>query len=514
MRKILLLLLFMFLSLKAFALQWSQMPGHVSGRTQDMLAHPTNPAKLYLATEKQLYQSEKKGGWKRLFSVSGSHRIHAIYISPQYPDCLYVASSKGLYCSKDSGVKWEFLSLGAREKDVLSVSYDEEGRLWAGTSTGIFMRDHHQNEWFAETSVPNVPIHQMISIPETRKLVILTSQGIYVGEKGIFSLALPGLRREEGSESEGMSEEEFSEENLYSLARVENKLYALMDESLWISEDFGRVWTRFSQLPDSRGSKLESSNNKLYLLTSLDAYQWDSGVRRFVSISEGLPDKKIQDITFSRSGQYLVAATKKGIYKSPAFDLYASPANEQGVALSHNNLLRQFEAEPTITEIQNVAIQYAEVHPDKITQWRKQAAKRAWLPSVGISRDLGSDNNIDLDRGGTADQDKFIEGPADKSSDWSFDVSWDLADLIWNNDQTSIDARSRLVVELREDILNQITHLYFERRRLQVEMLLTPYKEMDLQVEKELKLQELTAQIDALCGGYLSRKLLVNRSNI
>jgi hypothetical protein len=90
--------------------------------------------------------------------------------------------------------------------------------------------------------------------------------------------------------------------------------------------------------------------------------------------------------------------------------------------------------------------------------------------------------------------------------DWSVNVSWDLGDMIWSTDQTSIDARSRLMVQLRDDILNEVTQLYFERRRLQIELLTSPPKNIQHRLNKQLRLQELTAGIDALTGGWFSEK--------
>jgi hypothetical protein len=82
-----------------------------------------------------------------------------------------------------------------------------------------------------------------------------------------------------------------------------------------------------------------------------------------------------------------------------------------------------------------------------------------------------------------------------------------LGELVWNNDQTSIDTRSRLMVQLRDDVLNEVTRLYFERKRLQAELLHSPPQGVMEKVEKELRLQELTADIDAITGFYLSMRL-------
>ena len=213
-------------------------------------------------------------------------------------------------------------------------------------------------------------------------------------------------------------------------------------------------------------------------------------------------------LSYSPSGDFLLAGTKKGVFRLSYPELYLSVLENKPRDLPQlKDILAQFKNEPAIGEIQKVAIQYAEVSPKKIESWRRGAALKALLPTLAVSKRVGTDQNVDIDRGGTADPDQFIIGPAESTSDWSVGVSWDLADLIWNGDQTSIDTRSRLMVELRDDVLNEVTHLYYERRRLQVEMAMAPMRDLAIQIEKEIRLQELTAGIDALTGGYLSKRL-------
>ena len=60
------------------------------------------------------------------------------------------------------------------------------------------------------------------------------------------------------------------------------------------------------------------------------------------------------------------------------------------------------------------------------------------------------------------------------------------------------------MVQLRDDIMNEITRTYFERRRLQIETYLSPPRDIKQILEKDLRIQELTADLDALTGGYFS----------
>ena len=63
------------------------------------------------------------------------------------------------------------------------------------------------------------------------------------------------------------------------------------------------------------------------------------------------------------------------------------------------------------------------------------------------------------------------------------------------------------MAELRDDVLNEVTRLYYERRRLQADMAIHPARALPAQIEQQLRLDELTANIDGLTGGYLTMHL-------
>ena len=63
------------------------------------------------------------------------------------------------------------------------------------------------------------------------------------------------------------------------------------------------------------------------------------------------------------------------------------------------------------------------------------------------------------------------------------------------------------MVQLRDDILDEVTNYYFERRRLQVELLESPPDDLRQRYKNQLRIHELTANLDALTGGYFTHEL-------
>ncbi|MBI1953242.1 MAG: hypothetical protein HYS41_03875 [Candidatus Omnitrophica bacterium] len=161
--------------------------------------------------------------------------------------------------------------------------------------------------------------------------------------------------------------------------------------------------------------------------------------------------------------------------------------------------------EPTIRELHQAAIRYAEVGPEKIRRWRTGAVFRNLLPKFTVS--LDRDRNRTIASSTSAGKTTFTVGPEDESLSVDFDFTWDLANLIWNTDQTSIDVRSRLMVLMRQKILEEATQAYFERKRLLLEFKAQPTDDPVLQSERALRVAEITAKLDALTGGWYSAAL-------
>ncbi len=175
----------------------------------------------------------------------------------------------------------------------------------------------------------------------------------------------------------------------------------------------------------------------------------------------------------------------------------------EGKKATVKDILEYFADEPTIQEVQAAAVEYAAVHPDKMRKWRKRARYKAWLPEASLKYREDADDSLY----------KSSTSPsAYKTTDvhdryWETQLEWDLSDLVWNKEQYDIEYRSQQMVKLRNDVLDEVTRTYFERRRLQIEMLLSPPEDMRERMEQELRIQELAGYIDAYTGGFFFRKM-------
>jgi hypothetical protein len=181
---------------------------------------------------------------------------------------------------------------------------------------------------------------------------------------------------------------------------------------------------------------------------------------------------------------------------------------QPGIIRSRDGLFRPACESISVSDVQDMAVDYADLRPEKIKKWKAAARIKAILPKLSLSFSESSDGNIEIYK--SASRHYVIDGPEEIDRDWRIDLSWDLSDIIWNDAQTSIDVRSKLMVQLRNDILEEITRLYFERKRLMADIIKDRRDgapEEDAISEKMIRIREINGYIDALTGGNFSRRL-------
>ena len=490
------------------------------------VSDPKDPKVIFLASDKRVYRTTDGGNsWVQVLALqTGDERLRSVYIDPVDPTQIYVCASKGIYRSRNQGKNWDLFFVvgadGTQKTFCLARDLTHSQLLWIGTDRGLIQMNEKTGQSHKVNGLPDAEVYSIFfNQPASPVKLIATSKGVYrnlsEGDswERVFVSSSAQEEATESSVSHQFGVEEISAVPAFSnliFSPVQDKFYAGTSRGVLQSTNNASAWQSFesSSLPGKKINFITRSQKTFYVATDRGVFQWDESARLFREIYLGLGSKEVRMLDYNAAGDYLLAATSKGAYRlqNPELSLLL-PVNGEIRGDRSQDIFSHFSDEPTIQEVQRAAIYYAEVNPEKIEAWRKAASRKAWAPSLSFHQDFQNDENIDIDRGGTGDPDKFIKGPNERGASWYVTMSWNLADLIWNGDQTSIDSRSKLMVELRNDILSEVTHLYYERRRLQAEMWTAPAQDLKAQMENQIRLQELTSDIDALTGGYFSKSL-------
>ena len=180
-------------------------------------------------------------------------------------------------------------------------------------------------------------------------------------------------------------------------------------------------------------------------------------------------------------------------------------------------VLAEFAGEPTIQQTQAWAADYAKANPVMVDRWLRASSSFAALPEITLEyrlRDGWDQGFVYVADDGSAlqlpDQNPVSlldDAQVDQDAQYQVRARWELDKLVMSSERIRVLQEAQDIAKLRDNVLNDVTELYFERRRLQVEMLLNPSSDLKRQVRDTLQLQELTASIDALTGGSFSASL-------
>jgi photosystem II stability/assembly factor-like uncharacterized protein len=494
-------------------LLWVNKSSGLAGHKLTSLAvDKENLNTVYVGTKGFLFKTQNGGkSWENIFKVPGINKaVNYISIDPQNSKKIYIATESGAFKSGDAGTNWQVQPVGLEEDNVLSllVHSKDKNLLFAGAKESLFITKDGGRNWIKSSeglSATNIRCIVQNYI-DSNTFFAATDNGLFKSIDGaktwtkIFSVD-PTIEENSNYSEEG---EPQSIPTWVSLDPYNPEvIYLCTKREIYKSDDNGNSWRRMSQVGLSSAyikNLVFSSYNRGFIFagTEKGVFRFSEEENMWREFSKGFNSKEIIFVALNGNQDTLWLATKNKIYKSKG-NIYE--VKKVSIAEKTKYILQNFSDEPTYHEIQKVAIEYAEVHPEKIAKWRRAAKTKALFPRFAF--------RIDQDKG-----DYYYSGERigeDEDTGWDITCTWDLGELVWNNDQTLIDVRSKLMVQLRDDVLDEVTHLYFERRRLQIELMQNPPKDVNELVDKELRLQELTADIDAMTGGYLSREIEIRK---
>jgi hypothetical protein len=408
---------------------------------------------------------------------------------------LLVATAQGLYRVGEAGeIEREALSTDAVSRAVTRLAA-ARGLAVAATPRGVFLR-RSDARWVRAHALPSALV----------SLVALRGQGPDLELWSVIQgeLWIAGLRLEE--EGTGLSARratlpvargsEAAVDVGFDLPGADAVL--CFPTSLVVRSAAGH-WRRVrpSLPPGARVRRIAHAFGRLWLATDaglLSAPRLEGPWQRAASPLGSLP------VVGLAGGGPLAAATHRGVRVAAAAEA-VGPL--QGVPLRH--VLREG---PSVTSLHAAVIRQQGLETGYLREMRRRALRRGWLPELHVTlgyldqRDRTRDYDQTFSSGDTR---QLFDSEHDRGRDLdvALTLSWDLRDTLFHPDEIDLSRESRSVISLRDDVLDEVTQLYFERLRVLSRLEVTA----DASERQSLALRaaELAAGLDAWTGGRFSR---------
>jgi len=491
-------------------LSWEDI-GRENLNCQVFLVNAQDSKIIFAGKSGNILKSDNAGkSWVRVLAVKGKFsNVNALVMENNNGNVVYAATGNGLYRSSNLGERWERIFRGKTELEnqcmtVLSTTQ----AIFVGTKAGLFISQDNGRSWHKqEAGIGNSGILNIDTGLVQNQILYLAA------ENGIFKSLDNGQSWERifvgyaggKSEAEPVPDDEDvsgGKSNIHFVKADKNntnRLYYSSAKGVYKSLNQGKSWEKLTEYGLlNRDVKMLCLSDRLgiFALTTSGVFLYSG--ERWLEISFGLAAGKLNYFVLDNLNNIYIVG-EKGIYKS----------NQNNTSnFTRTSLIEEYlKYEPSVRDVQEAAIKYAEVSSEKILQWRKDASRKALLPQLSIGLDRNTTDLWHWEGGSTTKSDDDVLRRGRDNIDWDVSLSWDLGDLIWNDAQTSIDVRSKLMVELRDDILDQVNKLYFERLRVKSELDNLALEDRGKRFDKQLKLEELTASLDSLTSGYYSEQL-------
>ena len=197
----------------------------------------------------------------------------------------------------------------------------------------------------------------------------------------------------------------------------------------------------------------------------------------------------------------------------PSTEELAAAAEQKRMAVQQ--LLKIVRAEPTVKDVQRWALEFYKLEPERINAMARNARLKGLVPEIEGSVDnsvghtytntkdgfFGPTSLLTIDPTNTGSFKERVSGANDQFN-WRVRVAWNLDRLVFNSE--ALDAKS--LNSLQENLVREVTALYFGRRRLLAGLLLTPPQEDEELFYELTRLDEMTATLDALTGDKFSKR--------
>lgn len=436
--------------------------------------------------------------------------VHQLFAPPTAPDTVYAATGRGLFRTTDSGRTWQRLLRGTvpGEPGVISVAASPDGRrILAGGPTGMLVSDDAGRTW-------NAPVGDLAQNP-----ILQITGGLNDGSR-FLALTPQSLERTEdgGLTWQTLSPTEFDPDEVRRLVPVlgwSDTFFAATRRGAFRSDDGGVTWSDLASdtlierelvdlvLPEPGDPDGLLALGERRVMVSLD------GGETWVDVSSGLVGQELVAGTSGGSAATLWLATRSGLVRG----LLGVEATLEAETV--RQLRELWTDEPSPAQVIDAALVYAGLDDIPTDAWLARNFTARFLPTVQgelfwrttrydreyVDFELESLDVVpSLD---TLTRQRRIAEPR-TFFDWQIMALWDLGGLVFDDNEVTIERTGQTLAQARRQLLVRLVRLYLARRALQLRVTAEQNADLERRLEATLQLEESTALLDALTGGFFT----------
>ncbi len=486
-----------------------------------------------------------------------------------------VIDDEDFYLATDIGVFKNYSRIFQRE-ECFHIE-KSSSKIFISCVNGIYQAEHnpknpHANYiWKSYEASPALVNFFSLNRSRTNPEFASSANGFYYydGRKHTWFRRNQGISRD-FNESYG-----FGRFLVERISKDLNRIYLPSSIGLLVSNDNGKTWIKNNSglVTEASGfhalREIKTFHNNLLLASSTGLYlspmdasplSWQkisiAKIRKDQSLNENIysidtkspkAKNKADQVIISNSEGQVISLEENFSLNPVSSNLINTPSNNDLQAQeldippvnnpleanvikkeNHNMISTILAYEPKIQDLHKVALEFTGIPSGKNFQsYRRQARLRNILPEFETSASKGIQNYISIESSGkdsftssnngiSTSQDQVNVDRDDNQINTGMKLSWNLGNMIYDPEINDINTSARVTANIRENILNEITQIYFTRRELLYRILnivLETSEEdseassSEIYYQDRIKLEEYTAQLDARTDSWFSTKL-------
>lgn len=159
--------------------------------------------------------------------------------------------------------------------------------------------------------------------------------------------------------------------------------------------------------------------------------------------------------------------------------------------------------EPTALETVKAALAFAALNPDRLDGLRTRAAVKELVPTLAVkARTEKATLNLDKYDYQASDEKAGEEKAAGDVLELEVGATWNLPGLVYNPEVLDVNA----LQDQQRELARVVLETYYNRRRVQLKLAYAENEDAETRALRELELEQLTATLDSLTGGFFGRR--------